>query len=212
MKPNPLQRVIERACTDASYRVELIANPRKILADAGIDVPQDLDVRIHETCEDRLTIVLPARGEYALGEAKSKLPVGPVADVPEGLTLEWQETLNLPKRTLVVRGRVDATTAPAMRREIERAFVNVDLDLSGLSYMSSAGLGALVAAQQSLRSRECTLCLRLVPAKVRNMLEVTGMLPHFEVHDVEEYLGNFPKGSATLFGGVAPTRPITDAQ
>ncbi|RIK68951.1 MAG: hypothetical protein DCC65_02135 [Planctomycetota bacterium] len=210
MKPNPLQRVIERACADAAYRSELIADPRRVLADAGIDVPRDVDVRIHESREDRLTIVLPARGESSLAESRCRLPVGPVSDVPEGLSLEWQESLNLPKRTLVVRGRVDAATAPAMRREIERAFVNVDLDLSGVTYISSAGLGALVAAQQGLRGRDCKLCLRLVPSKVRNMLEVAGMLPHFEVHDIDEYREGFPKGSATLFGGVAPTKPITD--
>lgn len=210
MKANPLQRVIERACTDAAYRTQLLAQPREVLADAGIDVPADVEVRVHESSEDRLLIVLPAQGECALGDAKCPLPEGPVADVPAGMTLAWQQSLNLPKRTLVVKGKVDATTAPALRREIERAFVDIDLDLSGVTTMSSAGLGVLVAAQQSLRGRGCSMCLRLVPEPIRNLLEVSGLLKLFEVQDINEYRHLFPKGAGLLFGGVAPTKPITD--
>lgn len=210
MKANPLQRVIERACTDAAYRAQLISRPHAVIADAGIDVPAEIEVRVHESSEDRLLIVLPAPGEYALGDAKCRLPEGPVADVPEGMTLAWQQTMNLPKRTLVVQGRIDATTAAALRREIDRAFVDIDLDLSGVTVIGSAGLGVLVAAQQSLRGRSCSMCLRLVPEPIRNLLEVSGLLNLFEVHDVGEYRQLFPKGAGLLFGGVAPTKPITD--
>lgn len=210
MKSNPLQRVIERACTDAAYRVRLIADPRAVLHDAGINVPPEVDVKIHENREDHLYIVLPAPGELTLGDARARLPVGVVADVPEGLSLEWQENLNLARRTLLVRGRLDATTAPALRREVDRAFIDIDLELSGLDHLSSAGIGALVAAQQSLRGRDCSLCLRLVPEKIRTLLEVSGLLDLFEIHDTAEYRQFFPKGSSLLFGGVAPTRPITD--
>lgn len=210
MKVNPLQRVIERSCTDAAYRARLLANPRNILIDAGIEVPPDVELRVHENSDERLYIVLPAAGESVLGEAKSKLPVGPVADVPEGLTLEWREAMNLPRRTLVARGQVNSTTALAFRREIERAFADIDLDLSGISHMASAGIGALVAAQQTLRGRDCAISLRLVPTNITHLLEMTGLLNMFEVQDVDEYRQLFPKGSKLLFGGVAPTKPITD--
>lgn len=210
MKVNPLQRVIERSCTDAAYRAQLMTNPRDILIDAGIDVPADIEIRVHENSEERLFIVLPSAGESALGESKSKLSVGPVADVPEGLTLEWRNTLNLPRRTLVAGGQINASTAPAFRREIERAFVDIDLDLSGIAHMASAGIGALVAAQQTLRGRDCAISLRLVPPHITHLLEMTGLLNMFEVQDVDEYRQLFPKGAKMLFGGVSPTKPITD--
>lgn len=210
MKHNPLKRVIERSCTDAAYRVRLLADPRAVLSDAGIDVPPDVEVRIHESRDDKLVIVLPAAGESALGDAKCRLPVGPVADVPTGLTLEWQQTLNLPKRTLAARGRIDAETAGALRREIERAFVDIDLDLGGVDFLSSAGLGALVAAQQSLRSRGCAMCLRLVPVTIRNVLEAAGLIDLFEIYDAVEYKKLFPKGAGFLFGGVAPSKPVVE--
>lgn len=210
MTTNPLQSVIERACTDAPYRARLLASPAAVLAEAGIEVPADVEIRVHENTEQRLYVILPARGESGLGGAKAALPIGPVADVPAGMTLEWQQSLNLPKRTLVVRGRIDETTAPALRREIDRAFTDVDLDLSGVSHMTSAGIGALVSAQQGLRSRDCTVSLRLVPEKIRNLLELSGLLGLFTVQDVQEYREFFPKGAGFLFGGVAPTRPITD--
>lgn len=210
MKVNPLQRVIERSCTDAAYRAQLMADPRDVLIDAGIDVPADVEIRIHENSEERLYIVLPASGELALGETKSKLPVGPVADVPEGLALEWRETMNLPRRTLVAQGQINSTTAPVFRREIERAFVDIDLDLSGITHMSSDGIGVLVAAQQTLRGRECTISLRLVPPNITQLLEITGLLNLFEIQDLDEYRQLFPKGAKMLFGGVSPTKPITD--
>jgi anti-anti-sigma regulatory factor len=53
--------------------------------------------------------------------------------------------------------------------------------------MSSAGVGALVAAQQRLRERECTLCLYDVPSPTRNVLELAGLPEMFEMRDRKEY-------------------------
>jgi anti-anti-sigma factor len=82
--------------------------------------------------------------------------------------------------------------------------------MSGVEHMGSAGLGALVAAQQTLRGRDCALFLRLVPENITHLLEMSGLLNLFDIQDVEEYRQLFPKGAKTLFGGVSPTKPITD--
>lgn len=210
MKANPLERVIERSCTDASFRAALIARPRETLVEAGIEVPPDVEIRVHENSEERMFIVLPTAGESTLGETRAKLPVGAVANLPAGISMEWRETLNLPRRTLVVRGQINSATSPAFRRELENAFFDVDLDMSGVEHMGSAGLGALVAAQQTLRGRDCALFLRLVPENITHLLEMSGLLNLFDIQDVEEYRQLFPKGAKTLFGGVSPTKPITD--
>ena len=85
---NPLNRAITRACTDAGYRARLLADARQGLAEAGIDVPDDIDVRVHESKPVTVLIVLPAAKGLDLGHSTRRTPCGPVADVPEGLELE----------------------------------------------------------------------------------------------------------------------------
>src|SRR4030095_8088084 len=125
MKVNPVKQAIVRACTDAAYRTRLLADPRKALAEEGIEVPADIEVRVHENTDNKIVTVLPGPQVAELRERPKQLPSGPVADVPSGLALEWQDT------ALIATGRVDTNTAPALRRELLRAFSDVDLVLSG---------------------------------------------------------------------------------
>ncbi|HJY81431.1 MAG TPA: hypothetical protein VKK81_10150 [Candidatus Binatia bacterium] len=71
-----------------------------------------------------------------------------MADVPSGLTLEWQGT------ALIAKGRIDTNAAPALRRERQRAFVNVDLVMSDVTFLSSLGLAALLARQKYLATHD----------------------------------------------------------
>ena len=69
------------------------------------------------------------------------------------MSLEWQGA------SLVVAGRLDASTAPVLRREIERARFDVDLVFAAVTFLSSAGLGALLAGQKHLVAQHCHLRL-----------------------------------------------------
>src|SRR5574341_1074877 len=121
MAANPVKQAIVRACTDAAYRARLLADPRKALAEEGIEVPADIEVRVHENTDNKIVAVLPGPQAAELRERTRQLPSGPVADVPSGLSLEWQGT------SLIAKGRIDTSTAPALRRELQRAFVDLDL-------------------------------------------------------------------------------------
>lgn len=107
MKTNPVKEAIVRACTDAAYRARLLADPRKALAEEGIEMPPDLEVRIHENSDNKIVAVLPGPQIAETRERTRQLPSGPVADVPSGLTLEWEKT------SLIAKGRIDTNTAPA---------------------------------------------------------------------------------------------------
>lgn len=205
---NPLQQAIRRACSDADYRIRLLANPRKALAESGIDVPELVEVRVHEGTENKIFVVLPAAKSVELGKTWG-LPTGPVANVPAGLELTWQESPMARCSTLVAIGRIDGITAPALRRALEGSLVDVNLDLSGVDHLSSAGIGALLAALHCLKGHDCTLRLVLVPDPIRNVLEVSGMSELFEIHGLTEYINNFPKGAHLLFGGMGPTSAET---
>jgi anti-anti-sigma factor len=175
MQMNPLKRAIVRACTDAAYRARLLADSRKALAEEGIDVPADVEVQVHENTDNKLIAVLPGPQAAELREHTRQLPSGPVTDVPSGLTLEWQGT------TLSAKGRIDTNTAPALRRELRRAFVDVDLVMAEVAFLSSPGLAALLAGQKHLATHDSHLRLVDVPQGIRNILEMVGFLDLFEV-------------------------------
>lgn len=175
MKANPVKQAIVRACVDAAYRARLLANPREALAEEGIEVPPEIEVRIHENTDNKIVAVLPGPQAAELQERTRQLPNGPVADVPAGLTLEWQGA------SLVAKGRIDTNSAPALRRELQRAFVDVDLVMTDVSFLSSPGLAALLAGQKHLAAHESHLRLVDVPPEIRNVLEMVGFLDLFEI-------------------------------
>ena len=56
---DPLMDVLQRATTDPDFREALKANPAKILAEAGIQVPEGIDYEVIENTPDKFHIVLP---------------------------------------------------------------------------------------------------------------------------------------------------------
>jgi anti-anti-sigma factor len=61
------------------------------------------------------------------------------------------------------------------------------LDLSGLTHMDSMGLGTLVRLYVSAQTRGCSLELRHIGKKVRELLIMTNLLPAFTAvgeHDI----------------------------
>jgi anti-anti-sigma factor len=175
MMNNPVKQAIMRACTDKAYRARLLADPRRALAEEGLDVPSGIEVRVHESTEDKLLVVLPGPQDTELQAHTRQLPAGPVANVPAGLTLAWQDGL------LVATGRIDSTTAPALQRELQRMFVDVDMVMSAVTFLSSAGLAALLAAQKHLAAHDCRLRLLDVPEPIFNVLEMVGFIDLFEI-------------------------------
>ena len=175
MKANPVKQAIVRACTDAAYRARLLADPRKALAEEGIEVPADIEVKVHENSDNKIVAVLPGPQVAEIRERTRQLPSGPVADVPSGLNLEWERT------SLIAKGRIDTNTAPALRRELQRAFVDVDLVMTEVTFLSSPGLAALLAGQKHLAAHDSHLRLFDVPREIRNVLEMVGFLDLFEI-------------------------------
>ncbi len=95
-------------------------------------------------------------------------------------TLELEVDRRSDWHVLKVRGEVDVTTTPRVRAQLisllSEGTPNVVVDLEGVDFMDSSGLGALVAALKLARSRDGEL--RLVcehQRSVRKVLEVTGL-------------------------------------
>ncbi|MCW5205396.1 anti-sigma factor antagonist [Desulfobulbus sp. F5] len=95
------------------------------------------------------------------------------------------------KVTLVITcGFIDGKTAPAFQTKMLEVLCEADivlLDLSQVSFMSSAGLRAmLVTHQQTQQGQSKTVALAALPDGIRDNMEATGFLPFFQVFDTVE--------------------------
>ena len=184
--PNPVKRAIVRACTDAAYRALLVNEPGRAIGQENCELPDGVEVSVREMSKDRLLVVLPEHPDAIFGEQIGHLPKGAVSEMPVGLSLEWRGS------TLAVAGRIDAITAPALRRELQRARLDVDLVLAAVTFLSSAGLGALLAGQKHLVAHDCRLRLVDVPESICTVLETVGFIDLFEIIDRESQKPNNP--------------------
>jgi anti-sigma B factor antagonist len=73
----------------------------------------------------------------------------------------------------------------------------VVLNLGGVNYIDSGGLGTLVALYTTARNAGGSIKLSALTQRVGDLLQVTKLLTVFEVFDtVEEAVGSFRKGAA----------------
>jgi threonine dehydratase len=182
--PNPVKRAIARACADAAYRTLLMNEPSLAFAQENSELPEAIEVSVREMSKDKLLVVLPEDPDAVFGEQIGHLPQGAVKEIPPGLSLKWQGS------TLVVAGRIDAITAPALRRELERARLDIDIALAAVTFLSSAGLRALLAGQKYLLAQGCNLRLVDAPESVCTVLEAVGFIDLFEIINRESQKTN----------------------
>jgi len=77
------------------------------------------------------------------------------------------------------------------------------LDLGSLSFVDSAGLGALIAARTSALNRGAEMKLANLTKKLRDALTITKLATVFDLYDsVEAAVNSYPQTAPAL--GVAP--------
>lgn len=86
---------------------------------------------------------------------------------------------------LRVVGSVDSTTAPALQTAVLQATEapsgSVELNLAEVSFLSSAGLRALLMASKALQKRGERLTVSNVPPHIYNILSLTGFTSFIDV-------------------------------
>jgi anti-sigma B factor antagonist len=103
------------------------------------------------------------------------------------------------KRVILVSpvGRVDHQTAPELQKTLDdlinQGQFKLVLDMSGVNYMSSAGLRVLLAARKAVkRWNRGDLRLAHLQPYVRDTLELVGFTRIFEIYDdVVDAVGSF---------------------
>ena len=81
--------------------------------------------------------------------------------------------------TIAIEGRVDTNTSPQVQDAILKSFQKVNqvvLDFTQCSYVSSAGLRALLIGQKTAASKKGTMKLVHVPEILMNVLQMSGFV------------------------------------
>jgi anti-sigma B factor antagonist len=88
---------------------------------------------------------------------------------------------------IVVSGRVDSSNASdigeRLNAQIDRGSINFVVDLSGVEYMSSAGLRELVAALKRAKKDGGDLRLCNPSPRVKEVLDLAGLTTIFDIYD-----------------------------
>jgi anti-anti-sigma factor len=86
---------------------------------------------------------------------------------------------------LRVVGSVDSTTAPELQAAVLQATAapsgSVELNLAEVSFLSSAGLRALLMGSKALQKRGERLTVSNVPPHIYNILNLTGFTSFIDV-------------------------------
>jgi anti-sigma B factor antagonist len=76
--------------------------------------------------------------------------------------------------TIRFSGRLDANQVQRVREALDKVSGNVTVDFSELQYISSAGLGVLLAAQKRLSAAGCTIRIVRMNNHIRDIFKIAG--------------------------------------
>ena len=89
-----------------------------------------------------------------------------------------EKKLNGESATVAVAGRLDTQTAPEFEKELDTVFAGLKeltLDMSGLEYVSSAGLRVILKAQKIMNAQG-SMKLTGVNDSIMEVFDITGFL------------------------------------
>ncbi len=91
------------------------------------------------------------------------------------------------KATVVaVGGEIDVYTAPQLRERVVELVAagsyDLVLDLSGVEFLDSTGLGVLVGALNRVRAHDGSLVLVLTAERILKVFEITGLRKVFPIY------------------------------
>jgi anti-sigma B factor antagonist len=90
------------------------------------------------------------------------------------------------RTVITVNGEIDVYTAPSLRERLNElvASGHYDLvvDMGGVEFLDSTGLGVLVGGLKRVRSHEGTLRLVCSQEKILKVFRITGLTKVFPIH------------------------------
>lgn len=90
---------------------------------------------------------------------------------------------------LTIEGSIDSKTAGDLQNQIMDSVAdakNIIMDLSAVEFLSSAGLRILLMVYRQLKARNGKIILVGVSEDIRDVMEMTGFINFFEIHQTLE--------------------------
>ena len=113
--------------------------------------------------------------------------VSPGSDVPAAEDFRISVRDDAGAVMVTVEGELDVATAPALRDElyrlIERGTNRIVVDLGGMEFIDSTGLGVFVGALKRSREGAGELELRSLKPPARKIFDITGLSTAFHIVD-----------------------------
>ena len=104
--------------------------------------------------------------------------------------MEIQTSTSGAATVVAITGKLDTVTAPAFEARIRELIgggsIRLVLDLSGIEYLSSAGLRGLLVTSKLLKEKQGKACLVGVKGTVRSVFEMSGFLTFFPTENTLE--------------------------
>ncbi|MGI8774621.1 MAG: anti-sigma factor antagonist [Actinomycetota bacterium] len=86
-----------------------------------------------------------------------------------------------------VKGEIDVYTAPKLREKlielVSEGSYNVVVNLEGVDFLDSTGLGVLVGALKRVKAHDGNLALVCTQDKILKIFKITGLTKVFPIHD-----------------------------
>jgi len=98
---------------------------------------------------------------------------------------------------MAVRGRVDSSTAPRLEEALEAVMqkgrYHIVLDMSGVEFLGSAGLRAIVSAYKTCRRwNRGDVRMAALPARIQGVFDLAGLTPIVQIYpEVVLAVGSF---------------------
>lgn len=93
------------------------------------------------------------------------------------------------KTVLTLEGKIDGKTAPELQETILPYIVKnsrILLDMTQVSYLSSAGLRVLLAIYRKAKQEQAEFVLVGLSENIKDIMFITGFLKHFNIIDTKE--------------------------
>ena len=88
-----------------------------------------------------------------------------------------------------VKGEIDVYTAPKLREKlielVSEGSYDVVVNLEGVDFLDSTGLGVLVGALKRVKAHEGSLSLVCTQDKILKIFKITGLTKVFTIHSSE---------------------------
>src|ERR671932_2336220 len=89
-----------------------------------------------------------------------------------------------------VKGEIDVYTAPKLREKlielVSDGSYDIVVNLEGVDFLDSTGLGVLVGALKRVKAHEGSLSLVCTQDKILKIFKITGLTKVFPIHDSVE--------------------------